>query len=89
MDDIRRRIKDRINTLLIEEGSVKPLHESERILDSQLDSFGLTMLFLALDDEFNYFKDIPEENDPYKTIDWNTITMKDVIDKCILMSTTT
>jgi hypothetical protein len=46
------------------------------------------MLFLALDDEFNYFKDIPEDNDPYKTIDWNTITMKDVIDKCILMSTT-
>lgn len=59
------------------------LHEAE------LDSFGTVTLFLELDQKYHYFGDVLDDEDVFKTINFAEITIQEVVDKCILMSTTT
>ena len=56
---------------------------------AEIDSLDTTYLFIELDDEFNLFGHIPESDDPFTYFDWETLTVQDIIDLCILNSTTT
>jgi len=53
------------------------------LTDANLDSFGVTVLFMELDDKYNYFGDIPIKTDPFATVDFSNITIKEMVDKCI------
>lgn len=57
--------------------------------DADLDSFGITVVLLELDEKYAYFSDIPDDVDPFTTVAYDTITIKEMVDKCLLMSTTT
>lgn len=54
------------------------------LVDADLDSFGTATMFLDLDDKYQYFRDVPEDVDVFTTIDFSTITIKDIVNKCMV-----
>jgi len=71
-----------INRVIREEKGSRVKLE-DKLQSANLDSFGYTVLFLNLDDKYGIFNDIPEDVDPFSTIDWKTITVQEVINKCL------
>lgn len=65
----------RINEL-IEEENGEAIDANTPIIDSGVDSFGITMVFVELDTEYGVY---PKEE--FKNIQFETITPADVIDK--------
>ena len=51
--------------------------------DAELDSFGITMLFIALEDEYGYFAKAGIEEDPFKMIAYDTITIREIVETCM------
>ncbi len=71
----RIELLDEINKILVEEDA-KPIKEDDLLTYSELDSFGYTMLFFQIDEQYNCF------NSSYvNSIDFNKYTGKDLIDK--------
>jgi len=70
-----------------EKGNRVTINSSLR--DADLDSFGITTLLLDLDERYGYFNNIPDDEDPFSSIPYDTITVKEIIDTCISTSTTT
>jgi len=56
---------------------------SEKFKDLGLDSFGATMFFLELDDRYQYFGTSKSKEEFFKGINWNTLTVNDIIDKIL------
>ena len=75
-------VLDFINVTIREEKGTRVNIEST-LLDAELDSFGITVLFLELDEQYDYFIDVPSDVDPFSTIPFETITIKEMVDKCI------
>jgi len=80
-------VLDFINTTIREEKGSRVTIAS-KLIDSELDSFGYTVLFLELDEKYGYFSDIPVEVDPFSTIDFPTISVEEMITKCLSNNTT-
>lgn len=59
----------------------------QKLIDAELDSFGITVLFMDLDTEYQYFKDVPDDVDPFTLIDFQHITIKEMVDQCLLNRT--
>ena len=78
----------RINKIILEEKGVRVTIDST-LLNADLDSFGITVLFIELDADYKYFKDIPEGIDPFTTINYKDITIKEMVNTCILNTTNT
>lgn len=74
-DQIKKSILDSIE----DENGIVPLDENDLLRKAELDSFGHTVVFLDLDAKFGYFKEI--DGDPFVTINWDTITIKEMIDR--------
>ena len=53
------------------------------VRDADLDSFGHTVLFLELDSKYGYFDDVPKGQDVFEGIDWENITVREVLNKCL------
>lgn len=81
-------VLDEINLLIRQEKGTRVALGS-KLHEAELDSFGTVTLFLELDQKYHYFGDVPDGEDVFKTIDFAEITIQEVVDKCILMSTTT
>jgi len=71
-----------INKVIREEKGSRVTIDS-MLRDTALDSFGYTVLFLELDDAYEIFADVPEGEDPFQKIEWDTLTIKEVIERCI------
>lgn len=71
-----------INDIIREEKGTRVTLESS-LRDAALDSFGITMLFIALEDEYQYFSKAGIEEDPFKMIPYDTITIKEIVETCI------
>jgi len=71
-----------MNQTIVEENGT-PVKFESALHETNLDSFGYTVLFLELDSKYNIFKDVSENEDPFKTIDWENITVKEVINRCL------
>jgi len=77
-------VLDVINEVIREERGKRVTLDST-LLDADLDSFGITMLFVRLDDEYEYFKKAGlSENDPFGEIPYETITIREIVDTCLL-----
>ena len=83
---MREQVLDVINKLIRSEKGNR-VTESSTFLDAGLDSFGYAMFFMALDAEFNYFTVCGYGDDLFKEIPYSTLTVKEIIDKCILGNT--
>jgi acyl carrier protein len=82
MTEREQEVLDTINKLIRDEKGNRVTYES-KLRDADLDSFGHTVLFLELDNAYQIFEDIPAGEDPFSTIPWDTITIKEVIEKCL------
>jgi len=78
MEEILKLIND---TIREEKGTRVDINST--LLDAELDSFGITMLFLALEDEYNYFDKAGLGEDPFSEIKYDTITIKEILDTCL------
>ena len=79
----RKEYFDIINELIASEYG-KPLRtEEDKLINAELDSFGYTILFVTLDNEYNYFYDIKDKQNIFETINFKEITIKEIIDKLI------
>jgi len=80
----RIEVLEFINELIVDNNGDE-LTEPELMRNSGLDSFGNTMLYLALDDEYKYFdiilKGMDSETDPFTVIDFENISMADLLDQ--------
>ena len=76
-------IIDYMNNIIREEkGSRVTINSSLRNAD--LDSFGITMLFVALDDEYQYFTKGQYGDNPFGEISYDTIMISDIVETCKL-----
>ena len=76
-------IIDYMNTIIREEkGSRVTIDSSLR--DADLDSFGITMLFIALDDEYQYFTKGQYSDNPFSEIAYDTKMIRDIVETSIL-----
>ena len=83
-----KEVLEFINAVVREEKGNRVTVDS-LLIDADLDSFGITVLFLELDGEYEYFSDVPDDVDTFSTIDFPTITIKEIVDKCLLHTTST
>ena len=72
---INKAIRDEKGTRVTIESSLR---------DADLDSFGITMLFMAVDDEYSYFTKGKYGKNPFDEIKYDTITIKEIVSTCIL-----
>lgn len=78
----KKEILDYINNIVVSEHGKRATMAST-LRDLELDSFGYTVLFIDLDSEFGYFSDVPADVDAFTTVEWDTITIEEVINKCM------
>jgi hypothetical protein len=82
MTNQEKEVMDFINEIIVEEHGYR-LQPNQKLIESEIDSFSMTTLFLELDEKYEYFKDVPDGTDPFKTIDFENITLQDLINKCL------
>lgn len=85
---MREEILEVINTLIRSEKGSR-VTEDSTFLDAALDSFGYAMFFMGLDTKYDYFNACNYGDDPFKEIPYSTLTVKEIIDKCLLGNTRT
>ena len=85
---MKENVLDYINVIVREEKGNR-VDETSTLRDAALDSFGITMLFIALDERYQYFKKGGYGDNPFKEIHYDTITIKEVIATCLLEVTNT
>ena len=85
---MRTEVLAEINKVIREEKGRRVTEEST-LREAELDSFGITMLFIALDDEYQYFTKAGYGEDVFKVIPYDTLTISEMIDICVLETTTT
>jgi len=85
---MREDVLFNINEIVRQEKGTR-VDETSTLRDAALDSFGITMLFIALDDLYHYFNKAGYTKDPFKQIPYDTITIKEIIDTCLLETTNT
>ena len=84
---MRTEVLDKINKVVREEKG-RRVSETSTLRDAELDSFGITMLFIALDDEYQYFAKAGYGDDVFKVIPYDTLTISEMIDICVSEITT-
>jgi len=57
--------------------------------DAELDSLGTVITIAILESEYPFFKDLPDDVDAISTIDFKTLTVRELIKKCVLSNTST
>lgn len=73
----RSDVLDKINKLIkVENGS--PITEEDKIVDSGIDSLGISILFMEIDAEYSIY---PKE--VFEAIDFSSYTVKEMIDEVI------
>ena len=75
-------VLDFINKIIREERGNRVTIDS-KLQDANLDSFGVTMLFMNLDNKYNYFIKGKYGDNPFEEIDYKNITIKEIINTCL------
>jgi acyl carrier protein len=83
-----KEVLDFMNTIIEEENGV-PITIDSKYSDASIDSFGTVVFFLELDDKFSYFESDEEYREFMNTADFSTLTIKELVQQCILKSTIT
>lgn len=85
---MREEVLTFLNKLIREEKGNRVTEESTW-LDSSVDSFGNAIVFMELDAKYNYFTKGQFGNDPFAAIPYATLTVKEIIDTCLLETIST
>lgn len=71
----REKILSYINEVIIDEEG-KPVTEDNLLIDSEADSFGISMILISIDDRFNIWT-----QEEMEAMDVTTLTVKEILDK--------
>jgi len=82
MDDHTVAVMGELNKLIRSEAG-KRVSIDQRFIESELDSFGITVVLMELDDKYKIFRDIPVGKDPFETIDFKTFTVRQLVSLCL------
>lgn len=85
---MRNEVLDALNKLIREEKGNRVAEESSW-LDAEVDSFGQAVVFMGLDAKYDYFAKGQFGADPFAAIPYATLTVKEIIDTCLLETTST
>ncbi len=85
---MKQEILDRLNEIIIEEKGV-PVTMDDLYSDAELDSLGAVITIAMLEMDYPIFKDVPVDADALSTIDWETLTIRDLVNQCRLSIITT
>jgi len=76
----KQEILNRINEIIIDEKGTELVPDG-MFLDSNLDSLGITVALMIIDDEFSIFKGMSEE-EAFESLDIPNLTTRDLLNKC-------
>jgi len=78
-----QEILDYVNSCIRAEHG-KRLQLDDLYTASGLDSFGLFVSLYDIEDKYGIFSKVPEGVDPFNCIDWNSLTVRNiVVDKAV------
>ena len=83
---MKQKILDRLNEIIVEEKGVRVTMNS-LFSDAELDSLGTVITIATLEADYPIFKDIPVDADALSTIDFTTLTIRELVKQCILSTT--
>lgn len=72
----RDELLNDINEKLIDEEAEHSIEECDSLVSSGIDSFGITMVIVSIDEEYEIYG-----QEEFKNIDFEHITAKEIIDK--------
>lgn len=78
----------KINEIILDEKGIATGIDS-KFLDSQLDSLGVMLTLITIDSEYPIFKDIAHDADVVEYLGVQTLTMRELVNKCVLSITDT
>jgi acyl carrier protein len=80
---MKQEILDRLNEIIVEEKGVR-VNMGSLFIDSELDSLGTVITIATLEGDYpELFSDIPIGQDALSTIDFQTLTVRELVRKCI------
>jgi acyl carrier protein len=80
---MKQEILDRLNEIIIEEKGVRVTMDS-LFRDSQLDSLGTVITIATLEGDYpSMFADIPLDQEALSTLNFETLTVRELVRKCI------
>lgn len=80
---MKQKILDRLNEIIVEEKGFRVTMNSN-FSDADLDSLGTVMTIATLEADYPIFHDVPIDADALSTIDFKTLTIRDLVNKCRL-----
>jgi hypothetical protein len=85
---MKQDILNRLNEIILEEKGT-PVTINSMWSDANLDSLGTVMSLAVLESEYPIFKDIPPGTEALTTLDFKTLTIRELVKKCVLSNTNT
>lgn len=82
----KKEVLDLINEAIKEEKG-RPVGIDDMFMDSELDSLGVSLTLITLDEEFGYLDGLVDEDGELQNID--KLTVRDLVKKCVLSSSST
>ena len=83
---MKQEVFEAVNKCVVSEYG-NPVTMQNLVIDSNLDSLGMTLLLLQLDAKFCIFKDKPEDVSEFDYLSITTLTVRDLVNRCVLSST--
>jgi len=79
---MEQEVLDALNKLIREEKGNRVTLDSTWA-EADLDSFGTVVVLSELDSTYGLFADVPDGEDQFKTLAFSTLTVRDVVEKCM------
>ena len=80
---MKQEILDRLNEIILEEKGVRVTMKSNW-RDAELDSLGTVITIAMLEADYPLFYDVPVDADALATMDFENLTIRDLVNKCRL-----
>jgi hypothetical protein len=80
---MKQEILDRLNEIIVEEKGDRVTMDS-MWTDSNLDSLGTVITISMLEYDYPLFHDVPVDADALQSLDFLTLTIRDLVNKCRL-----
>ena len=84
---MKQEILDRLNEIIDDEKGV-PVTMNSMFIDAELDSLGTLLTIVTLEADYPFWKGVPLEEDAFMELDIVNLTIRELIKKCVLSTTT-
>lgn len=83
---IKQSVFDTVNKIIVSEYG-NSVSMNDLLMDSGLDSLGMTLVLLQLDTLFKIFKNKPEDVSEFDYLEIQTLTLRDLVNRCVSSNT--